>query len=211
MALGLIKTTAHGMQSDIARITRKWNRDIGCFEQQSLLTVKGSVRATRYISFHYKLIMRILTTNSFLHMIHIRENDLCTFCGVNQESLLHLFLQCQHVQAFWLEISQYLSRNGVGQLNDKVKIYGDDTSLLKTHIVTLAKYVIYDARYKEVRPSFHQFRLSLKRDFESENFIAAKQNDFESFNKKWNLVLVDLNDRSFQGRVLASNPGGRAP
>ena len=84
--------------------------------------------------------------------------------------------------------------NGLGQLCNKVKIYGDCGSSLITHVVTLAKYVIYDARYNEVVPSFHQFKLCLKRDFETERFIAAKQSDFANFDKKWNPLRFDLSE-----------------
>ena len=102
------------MRNDVSRITKKWDRDIGCFQPQSVLTVKGSVRATRYLSFHYRLVMRILTTNSFLHIIHCRENSYV----VAPETLLHLFVHCQHVHVFfWQEISQYLERHGLDQLN----------------------------------------------------------------------------------------------
>ena len=65
-----------------------------------------------------------------------------------------------------------------------------------THIVTLAKVVIYDARYREIQPSFSQFRAYLKRDFETESFIAAAQNKVDGFNKKWGALKVDLSIRN---------------
>ena len=183
-----------GMQNDIARIARKWQRDIDSFEPQSVQIVRNSMLATRYTSFQYKLVMRILTTNYFLQLIHRRENDLCTFCSSSPETLSHLFLQCHYVTTFWHDVSRYLTRNGLGQLCSRVKIYGDSESSLVTHVVTLAKYIIYNARYNEVLPSFYQFKLCLKRDFETERFIAAKQSEFENFDKKWNPLLIDLSD-----------------
>ena len=73
LAIGLMKN-ATGILSDIARITRKWQRDTDIFEPQSVQVVRNSMLATRYTSFHYKVVMRILTMNSFLQLIRCREN-----------------------------------------------------------------------------------------------------------------------------------------
>ena len=182
-------------QDDLARIERKWSRDIGDFEPFSVYIVKNSVSATCYTSFQFKLVMRILTTNSFLHLIRYREDDLCTFCKENSETLVHLLLSCPSVERFWNDISRYLLANGLGLLGNKTKIFGDSRSSLITHVVTVAKVVIYDVRYREIRLSFNQFRAHLKRDYETERFIAVKNNKVDRFNKKWNALMSDLGTR----------------
>ena len=171
--------------NDVARIKSKWIRDIDSFENFSALAVKRSTIATKYIAFQYKLVMRILTTNTFLRIIGKREDDKCTFCGVQSESLSHLFLTCQHVQKFWNDINVYLRENDIEQLTNKQKIFGDIDRPTITHVVTLAKYVIYEARRDDRAPSFAHFQRCLKRDIETERFIARKNLMVESFNKKW--------------------------
>ena len=84
----------------------------------------------------------------------------------------------------------------MGQLYNKTKIFGDSKSPLITHIVTIAKCVIYDARYNEIQPSFRQFKVCLKRDFDTERFIAARQNKLDEFNRKWSVLMADLGTRA---------------
>ena len=129
--------------------------------------------------------MRILTTNTFLFIIGRREDDKCTFCGIQSESLPHLFLTCEHVRIFWNNVKQHLAENGIGELTDQQKIFGSMSSPMITHIVTLAKYLIYEARRAERLPVFAHFQRCLRRDIETERLIARKNLNVESFNKKW--------------------------
>ena len=46
-----------------------------------------SMKATKLIIFQFKLLHRHLVTNDFLNKIGIRENDICTFCRTEKESL----------------------------------------------------------------------------------------------------------------------------
>lgn len=51
-----------------------------------------SSKSTKLIIFQFKLLhTRRLATNDFLNKIGIRENDICTFCRTEKESLFHLF------------------------------------------------------------------------------------------------------------------------
>jgi len=56
----------------------------------------------------FKFLHRRLPTNSFLHKIAIKENDLCTFCTEETDFLLHLFLQCKVTSIFWGSFFQWL-------------------------------------------------------------------------------------------------------
>ena len=73
-----------------------------------------------------------------------------------------------------------------------VKIFGDKESEMITHIVTVAKFVIYDARRRKSRPTFAHFKIWLKRDFVSEKYIANKNEKIESFFNKWGALQGDL-------------------
>ena len=49
---------------------------------------------TKLQDFQYKLIHRILITNSFLYKCGLKETELCTFCTETKESLVHIFGEC---------------------------------------------------------------------------------------------------------------------
>ena len=181
-----------GNFDDIARIENKWNRDIETFDRFSVFNIKNSVVPSRYVSFQYKLVMRILTTNTFLKIIGIEENDNCSFCQNEPETLAHLFLTCNVVARLWNDIAEYLRESEIGPLSPGVKIFGKENSTLINHIVTIAKYVIYDARRRNVRPSIDHFKNILKQDFETEQYIARKNDTFKNFVNKWKTLKLDF-------------------
>ena len=63
---------------------------------------------TKLQDFQYKLMHRILITNSFLYKCQLKETDLCTFCTETKESLVHIFWECNYVPNFWLVIGNFL-------------------------------------------------------------------------------------------------------
>ena len=136
--------------------------------------------------------MRVLTTNTFLKLIIVQENELCSFCHDNRETLVHLFIACDCVDAFWNDIARYLSRHGLGQLSDEIKIFGDSKNALVTHVVAIAKQIIYKARRQNNRPCFNYFKTLLKRDFDTERHIARKNGKMEHLRNKWKAVWSDI-------------------
>ena len=177
-------TKAH---EDIARIERKWISDNGDFEKLSVYNIeKGlNMSGTRYISFHFKLIMRILTTNVFLNIINVQENNKCSFCDLEPETLKHLFVMCPVVDRFWDDVSHFMSSNRFGHLSNKTKLFGHNELPMITHCVTVAKYVIYEARRAQKLPLFIHFKTCLSRDFVTEEYIARKNGKTEKFREKW--------------------------
>ena len=48
--------------------------------------------------FQFKIINRILVTNIFLFKINKKDNDLCSYCQGEAESIIHLFVRCEIVK-----------------------------------------------------------------------------------------------------------------
>ena len=188
----LLNRKKNDFRNDINRIKNKWIRDMETFDPLSVLNVKNSVCATKYTSFQFKLVMRILTTNTFLKIIGVQENEMCSFCQENPETLKHLFLTCDHVRKLWNDTGQYLSRCGIERPSENNKMFGDKDIMLVTHIVAIIKYVIYDARRKQTRPSFNHFKAFLKRDFDTEKYLARKNNKLENFEEKWKALWKEM-------------------
>ena len=68
---------------------------------------------TKLQDFQYKLIHRILITNSSLYKCGLKETELCTFCTETKESLVDIFWECNYVPNFWLAIGNFLKICGV--------------------------------------------------------------------------------------------------
>ena len=63
--------------------------------------------------FQYKLLNRCLATNVFLSKISIVASPLCSFCGVMDESLEHIFVSCHYTEKFWAEVIKWLGDHDV--------------------------------------------------------------------------------------------------
>jgi len=51
--------------------------------------------------FQYKVLNKNLATNTFLKKIGKTDSSACSFCGVTDESLEHLFMTCQFTATLW--------------------------------------------------------------------------------------------------------------
>ena len=58
-------------------------------------------------AFQYKVLTSILYTNTKLHKIGFRPNDLCSFCKAQSETLSHFFYHCSHSRHFWTDFESY--------------------------------------------------------------------------------------------------------
>ena len=79
-------------------LERKWCRDIGCVREGTLSDIRLSTKNTYLQSFDYRILSRIIATNTFLYRIGRTERPLCTFYKVNNETLYHVLLECPVVQ-----------------------------------------------------------------------------------------------------------------
>ena len=53
--------------------------------------------------------MNYIATNSFLHKIKISDNNLCTFCKCETETITHIFYDCVQVNLFWNDFVQWFN------------------------------------------------------------------------------------------------------
>ena len=64
------------------------------------------------IVFQFKLLHRRLATNSFLTKINLKDNEQCTFCQNDTETLIHLFWNCNVSTLFWQDFKQWAVNRG---------------------------------------------------------------------------------------------------
>ena len=83
----------------------KWEKVLALNEKIQWRKIYGlpfsCVKETKIQCFQYKLLHRILPSNKFLYQIRYMDNPNCSFCGNEDETLEHLFFQCQHVFGLW--------------------------------------------------------------------------------------------------------------
>ena len=64
---------------------QEWNRYNTNINDQSEVTLKD---------FQFKINNKILVTKTFLHKIRKVEDNLCSYCNREPETILHLFVEC---------------------------------------------------------------------------------------------------------------------
>ena len=57
----------------------------------------------------FRILHHVLPVNDYLFSLHIIKSQLCTFCKIYPESLIHLFFECSLVKSLWPFISGLLS------------------------------------------------------------------------------------------------------
>ena len=58
--------------------------------------------------FQFRLIHRILGTNSFLFKINKVDSNVCVFCKEEEETLIHLFCSCIYSINFWTSLVSWV-------------------------------------------------------------------------------------------------------
>ena len=74
--------------------------------EPAFISLYRTTEDTKLLNFQYKLIHRIMYTNSRLSKCHLMETELCTFCYEQKETLKHLFFDCCHVRTFLLQLRE---------------------------------------------------------------------------------------------------------
>ena len=59
-------------------------------------------------NFQFKILHRIIATNDFLYKVDIVDNNLCTFCDLEIETLEHLFYHCNIIKDFWKNVFEWI-------------------------------------------------------------------------------------------------------
>ena len=144
---------------------------------------------TKSREFQYKILI-YLVTNTFLKKIGKIDSSLCTFCGMLDESLEHLFLTCHFTTLLWKELIAWCSRRQikVESLSAANIIFGDwqrkDCFLLLNHIILIAKQYIYYCRSNNL-PLFYVLLQRIKFVYQLESKIAKWNNNWQVHSIKW--------------------------
>jgi len=111
----------------------------------------------------------------------ISATPLCTFCGLESETVEHLFVVCEYVKSFWEAFTAWGNSLGI-DLNKPtdqeimLRITGNrDDCKLVNHLLILGKQTLFYCRQKKLSPMFSLFHLRVQRIMEIEKIIATKR------------------------------------
>ena len=166
-------------------------------EWKNIYLLPGRVTLdTRTRAFQYKILNRILYTNSTLYKMKLIPSPLCTFCGDHEETLEHLLVKCAYSKEFWSATTSWLNNHNiqVDNLDEITILFGffdniPDCTLLN-HIILLGKYTIYICRCKNIMPSLSLLKAKTIQTRKLELLIAKKiKKEFFHYTK-WQKMLL---------------------
>ena len=110
-------------------------------------------------------------------------NDLCTFCGIESETLYHLFYECFFTRLIWNKFCSFwflISGKQVKLTLQDVLLGILDTDVeLLNYFITLVKLHIWISRKRSVAPNLIAFKEIVKAKFRIKKYIAIKNNTEE--------------------------------
>ena len=89
----------------------KWSQELGLINKQEYKTYNKVIQCVKEIKlkdFLYKITNKILVTKHFLHKINKIDNNLCEYC---QQTIFHLFIDCEIGKRFWENHKAWLNNN----------------------------------------------------------------------------------------------------
>merc|ERR1711963_301810 len=121
------------------------------------------------------------------------DSPICLFCRNHEETLCHLFWECQFVQKFWKDLETLLrlkcyNCSGFSFKLDLV-IFGSSegirTDTAVDFIILYAKFYIYKCRFTDNIPDLLLFLRDLKNRLVIEKLSAIRRNKDGQFQLRW--------------------------
>ena len=111
-----------------------------------------------------------------------------------------MFWECNHIQAFWVEINSYLNDkfNFDNQLTYETISFCNVMKNKEEHgtvinfIVLLAKYFIFKNKCNKTVPSLIEFKQHLLQRISLEKTIATIKDKLDTFSQKWQPILSTI-------------------
>ena len=198
---GFSRTVYHSLQEDVILVHNKyvkWIKDLGpdfcediCHYGKLHQQINQLTNITKYRSFQYRILQRGIVTNIQLSRWNVITSELCTFCGEQRETILHLFCHCPIVFRLWSELREYIWQ----EYNTReIEITPTTIILNRIHksrnhainfICLVTKQYIYKTRCLQQEINFKALRSQIKSVETLEKYIAVKNMRLRVHEKKW--------------------------
>ena len=144
---------------------------------------------TKLWDFQFRILNRILTTNILFKKLKIQEEDLCSYCNEDRETISHLFYDCVKVKEFWRNTERWLSQYCIEPVRfsreDVLLCTANEKQVLHNHIILMVKYYIYCNKFKkEILSRQHVINCG-KRQCTIEKQVAYSQKKLTMYYQKW--------------------------
>ena len=140
-----------------------------------------------------RIVHRIIGINIVLKEMGVVENNLCSFCLKQRDTINHCFWDCDVIQRFWSELSNFLNEKCTHafnlQLSQNLVLLGTErnirTDCTLDYIILSAKAFIYHCKNNRCLPTLENFKIVLQKRYNIERHNALMSNALQQFNAQW--------------------------
>ena len=179
-------------KDQIPKCCEKWNRKLDRNVNWKTIFFKiKKIKEVKLKWFQIRIIHRIIATNRTLSWMNLRNDELCSFCNEEDESIEHLFWECDVVQQFWTRLMTLISEkcDVDFELNEELTILGcirgkksDDVF---DFIVLFAKFYIYSCKQGGNLPEINVFIKRLHNRFLIDKHLSYMDMNYRQYLTKW--------------------------
>ena len=181
------------------KIRTKWSSDLSVnLDSETWDTVfyicHCIVKDNTVIWFQYRILNRILGTNKLRYACKQIENSKCRLCKSQEESLIHLFYNCDVTKQFYNLLVQWVEdkikfKVPVNPLNIILGYLIRNQHFVPANTLYLvAKKYIFSCAYTGRLPNIPEFRSHFRSLFNEQQMLAKLENasnDFENQLGRW--------------------------
>ena len=142
---------------------------------------------TKLRSFYFKIFHKAIALNNFLYKIKRKDSPNCSFCNKENETMVHLFCECELVTPLWqdlLDIIIQRNKSAITVTNFE-KLFGICNDRFISYLFLLLKYHIFICKFQDHLPNSAAFKSLVKKQKEIEYYLAKKKNKLTAHFKKW--------------------------
>lgn len=159
-------------------------------------------RDVRLQTLQYKINNRLIVCNTYLRNIKVKETARCNYCP-RDDTIVHFFIECPKVQEFWVQLSNWLDRNGgAGKMNiqklDKAQmlfgILAKSEAVKRLNFIMIAaRAYIYRVRlFYENKLDTYEFLMELKNRLNVRKLQAVRYNTCEKDFRLWRIFFNSM-------------------
>ena len=154
---------------------------------------------TKYRSFQYRLLNRVIFPGVKLHAWNIIGSPICVFCKLSQETICHLMYECKVVHDLWCDVLEVVAQkyNLCGEIrwslsNVIFNNVAQPPSNVTNLIVLVVKQYIYAQRCKGKELSFNHVIAVINQLEKTEKYIATSASKLGTHMRKWHSESIEL-------------------
>ena len=152
----------------------------------------------KYKDFQYHLLLCKIVTNCDLFKWKIMDSDKCTFCKMEPENIIHLFVTCPKTNIGYQLINKWLEKLQLPRCQSPTRFMVNNIVGNPKHVINYVAIIIkqYIYRCRCLKENVHKTGMmqAIRAVHDIEFFNSKHLNRLSQHKKYWSPVIVELRE-----------------